>query len=105
MDHLNSDELKLKVEKARKLVKVGGKYRHYKGSEYEVVDVVLHSETFEEMVLYRPLYETGANLWVRPLKLFLSEVEVNGKKVKRFELMDDQLRDSGHGQNDKSEIF
>ena len=87
MSHLSPDELKVKVEKAKELVKVGGKYRHYKGGEYEVVDIVLHSETLEEMVLCRPLYETGANLWVRPLNLFISEVEVEGKMVKRFELV------------------
>ena len=61
-----------------------GKYKHYKGNEYEVIGVAKHSETLEEMVVYRALYgEYG--LWVRPLSMFLEDVEVDGKKVKRFE--------------------
>lgn len=84
---INSSELKKRIEKAKRLVKVGGKYKHYKGGEYEVVDIVLHSETLEVMVLYRPLYEDGVKLWARPLNLFISEVEFDGKKIKRFELV------------------
>ena len=61
-----------------------GKYRHYKGKEYEVVDVAKHSETLEEVVVYRALYGDG-ELWVRPLKMFVEEVDVAGKKVPRFE--------------------
>ncbi len=61
-----------------------GKYKHYKGNMYEVIGVAKHSETLEEMVVYKALY--GANeLWVRPLKMFLEEAEVDGKKVPRFE--------------------
>jgi len=60
-----------------------GKYKHYKGKSYEVVGIAKHSETLEELVVYRALY--GKNdLWVRPLKVFLEEVEVDGKKVPRF---------------------
>jgi len=60
-----------------------GKYKHYKGKEYEVIGVAKHSETLEKMVAYKALYgERG--LWVRPLKMFLEEVEMNGKKVPRF---------------------
>ena len=60
-----------------------GKYRHFKGKEYEVVGLAKHSETLEEMVVYRALY--GKNdLWVRPLKMFLEKVEIDGKKVARF---------------------
>ena len=66
-----------------------GKYRHYKGKEYEVIGVAHHSETFEELVVYRALFnspEFGENaLWVRPLKMFVEEVEISGKKVPRFE--------------------
>lgn len=60
-----------------------GKYKHFKGKEYEVVGVAKHSETMEDLVVYRALYDEGS-LWVRPLKMFLEEVEVNGKKVPRF---------------------
>jgi len=61
-----------------------GKYKHYKGNMYDVIGVAKHSETLEEVVVYRALY--GKNeLWVRPLKMFLEEVNVNGKKVPRFE--------------------
>ena len=65
-----------------------GKYRHYKGNDYEVVGVARHSETEEELVVYRPLYgEKG--LWVRPLGMFCSHVELEGKRVPRFEYMGD----------------
>ena len=61
-----------------------GKYRHYKGKEYEVIGIAKHSETLEELVVYQALYgERG--LWVRPIKMFLEEVEVDGKKMPRFE--------------------
>jgi cyclomaltodextrinase len=63
-----------------------GKYRHYKGKEYEVIGVAKHSETLEEVVVYRALYDEG-QIWVRPLRMFLLEfeVEVEGKKMPRFE--------------------
>jgi len=60
-----------------------GRYRHYKGKEYEVIGVARHSETLEELVIYRALYD-NFDLWVRPLKMFLEKVEVDGKKVPRF---------------------
>ena len=60
-----------------------GRYRHYKGNEYEVIGVARHSETDERLVVYRPLYnDTG--LWVRPLAMFLETVTVDGKAVPRF---------------------
>lgn len=66
-----------------------GKYRHYKGKLYEVMEIVLHSETLEEMVLYKALYNSprfGENrLWVRPAKMFAETVIVNGKSIPRFE--------------------
>ena len=63
-----------------------GVYRHYKGNDYEVLDVARHSETEEELVVYRALYgERG--LWVRPLGMFTEEVEVEGRKVPRFEYL------------------
>lgn len=63
-----------------------GKYRHYKGKMYEVIGIARHSESLEELVVYKALYmEEGKNLWVRPLSMFLEEVMVDGKPVKRFE--------------------
>lgn len=60
-----------------------GRYRHYKGGEYDLVDIVRHSETEEEMALYRALYGDGG-LWVRPLAMFTDEVETDGVKRPRF---------------------
>ena len=60
-----------------------GKYRHYKGNDYEVVGVATHSETHESMVVYRPLYGEGG-LWVRPLAMFVEDVTVDGKTLPRF---------------------
>jgi hypothetical protein len=60
-----------------------GRYRHYKGNDYELLDVVRHSETLEPMVLYRPLYnDTG--LWVRPYRHFFEEIEIGGRRQPRF---------------------
>lgn len=64
-----------------------GKYLHYKGSEYQVLGTVYHSETEELLVLYRPLYGEGA-LWVRPYDMFTEYVDCNGKSVLRFQPID-----------------
>lgn len=61
-----------------------GRYRHYKGPLYEVIDVARHSESEEEFVVYRTLYG-DFSLWIRPLEMFNEEVEYEGRKVKRFE--------------------
>lgn len=60
-----------------------GRYRHYKGGEYEVIGVVRHSETLEPMVLYRPLYKDSGT-WVRPYAMFTGAVEVGGAPRPRF---------------------
>jgi hypothetical protein len=60
-----------------------GRYRHFKGGEYEVIGVARHSETHEPMVVYRPLYGDGG-LWVRPLAMFTETVTHNGEVVPRF---------------------
>ena len=80
----------------KEMVKLG-KYQHYKqslrpdglkGNFYEVIGVARHSETLEELVVYKAPYDSpdfGRNsLWVRPKKMFLEKVEVDGKKVPRF---------------------
>ncbi|GFE59716.1 DUF1653 domain-containing protein [Geobacter sp. AOG2] len=66
-----------------------GRYRHYKGNEYEVIAIARHSETEEEMVVYRQLYG-NRSLWVRPLGMFLEEVLVDDRKVPRFEWVEDR---------------
>lgn len=63
-----------------------GIYRHYKGQEYQVYDVAKHSETEEELVVYRCLYG-NYDLWVRPLTMFLETVTVNGSNHPRFEFI------------------
>lgn len=61
-----------------------GRYRHYKGGEYEVLHVARHSETLEALVVYRPLYN-DSGWWVRPFDMFTGELEVNGVVRPRFE--------------------
>ena len=60
-----------------------GRYRHYKGNEYEVIGIAQHSETLEPMVVYRPLYGAGG-LWVRPAAMFAEDVVIDGKTQPRF---------------------
>ena len=60
-----------------------GKYRHFKGNEYEVLGVGLHSETLEEMVVYRALYG-DCGLWLRPAAMWNEMVEKDGETIKRF---------------------
>lgn len=68
-----------------------GTYRHYKGDLYEVIGVARHSETMEEMVMYRALYdnaEFGENaLWVRPKEMFCETVIVDGTEKLRFQFI------------------
>ena len=60
-----------------------GRYRHYKGNEYEVVGVAKHSETLEPMVVYKALYGDG-DIWVRPATMWNEKVNVNGVEMLRF---------------------
>ena len=60
-----------------------GRYRHYKGNEYELIGAVRHSETLEPLALYRPLYGEGA-LWVRPYAMFFETVVIDGVVQPRF---------------------
>lgn len=66
-----------------------GKYRHYKGNYYEVIGIARHSETLEELVVYRALYGDGG-LWIRPAKMFTENVNVDGQVLPRFEFIGDQ---------------
>ena len=60
-----------------------GRYRHFKGNEYEVIGLARHSETQEEMVVYRALYG-DFGLWVRPAQMWYVTVERDGKTFRRF---------------------
>jgi hypothetical protein len=64
----------------------GDIYHHYKSPDkhYKIIGIAFHTETTEEMVVYQPLYETDQEFFVRPLKMFMEEVEVNGEKKSRF---------------------
>ncbi|MCB9747830.1 MAG: DUF1653 domain-containing protein [Candidatus Omnitrophica bacterium] len=67
-----------------------GIYEHYKGKRYEVIGVALHSETLEELVVYKALYKSEypeGSLWVRPLAMFTEQVGVKEKQVPRFRLI------------------
>ena len=66
-----------------------GRYRHYKGNDYTVIGIARHSETQEELVVYRQEYGDNG-LWVRPLAMFVETVEVDGKLVARFERMEEE---------------
>ena len=67
---------------------VPGKYRHFKGKEYEVLCLARHSETEEEMVVYRALYG-DFGVWVRPASMWLEPVERDGKTYQRFTKIED----------------
>lgn len=64
-----------------------GRYRHYKGGEYEVLGAARHSETLEPLVLYRPLYN-ATGFWVRPHAMFFGSLIVEGREVQRFTPID-----------------
>ncbi len=67
-------------------------YKHYKWNLYQVIDIAIHSETLEQMVIYKALYETPHfkqwQLWVRPAKMFEEKVEIEGNSVARFEYIE-----------------
>ncbi len=60
-----------------------GVYKHYKGNKYRVLDIAIHSETLEKMVVYKALYGEE-EVWVRPLSMWEETVECDGKKQLRF---------------------
>lgn len=63
-----------------------GRYRHFKGNDYAVLYIAKHSESLEDMIVYRQLYGEG-KVWVRPLSMFKEMVEIDGKKVPRFQYL------------------
>ncbi len=65
-----------------------GRYRHYKGKDYEVLGVARHSENEEEYVVYRQLYGEGG-LWIRPMGMFLESVSVEGVVMPRFRRLEE----------------
>jgi hypothetical protein len=66
-----------------------GRYRHYKGKEYSVIGVARHSETEEELVVYRKEYDDHG-LWVRPKDMFAESVNVDGNIIARFQYIGPQ---------------
>jgi hypothetical protein len=63
---------------------VGRRYRHYKGGEYVVVGFAIHSETKEQLIVYRNVNDQLWQMWARPVLMFFGDVEVDGKRVDRF---------------------
>ena len=77
-------------------IKIGGRYRHYKGGEYVVRGIVKHSETVEELVLYETLYDNPrGKLWVRPIAMWNEWVEAPEWDYKgpRFVLMEEEAEE------------
>ncbi len=72
----------IELSKEAKQLKLG-RYRHFKGNEYDVIGVAFHSETGEEFVVYRAFYG-DRNLFVRQIAMFTEEIERDGKRMKRF---------------------
>ena len=69
---------------------IGGIYQHYKGKDYRVIGLAKHSETLEELVVYEALYDNKeSQLWVRPKKMFLENVKIDGKIRPRFQYLGD----------------
>ena len=67
-----------------------GKYKHYKGNLYQVLGTARHSETLEELVVYKALYQSeGKNIWVRPLQMFTESIEINGQQIPRFQFIEE----------------
>ena len=78
-----------------------GVYRHYKGNLYELIGFAKHSETVEDMVIYKALYSDGG-IWVRPLAMWSEIVEVGDNSVRRFEFVGSTM--SGITQHDTNNL-
>lgn len=68
------------------MVKIGGLYQHYKGNMYKVLEIAKHSETLENMVVYKAMYGEGV-VWIRPLSMFEEIIEKDGKMIERFKFI------------------
>lgn len=68
------------------MIEIGGIYKHYKGNEYQVIALAKHSETLEDMVVYKALYGEG-DVWVRPVSMFTEIIKIDGKDIFRFKLI------------------
>ncbi len=65
-----------------------GKYQHFKGNFYQVIGVAKHSESLEEFVVYKALYDNKlSKLWIRPYNMFIEKVKINGKILPRFKFI------------------
>lgn len=69
-----------------KSIMVGSVYEHYKGLCYKIIGIARHTETLEELIVYQALYGEG-DIWVRPLAMFLENIEINGQSKPRFKLV------------------
>jgi len=81
-----SQEVLPSLSSTAKSMVVGSLYEHYKGHRYNILGVARHSETLEELVVYQALYGEGS-IWVRPLAMFLENIEINGQSKPRFKLV------------------
>lgn len=71
-----------------KATDITGKYRHYKGNEYEVIGTGIHTETEEKIIIYKALYEPY-QVWLRPYDMFFNTVKINNKEIPRFTKIDE----------------
>lgn len=79
----------LKYERGKIMEEIKlGKYRHFKGNEYEVIALAKHSETLEPLVVYRALYGAG-EVWVRPASMWNETLEKDGKLYRRFTFIEE----------------
>jgi hypothetical protein len=83
---MNQEELPSFSPLANSIV-AGNIYQHYNGHRYQVLGIARHSETLEELIIYKALYDKG-DLWVRPLTMFLETVTIKGRSQLRFKLIE-----------------
>lgn len=69
---------------SEEFIRIGAKYKHFKGNEYLVIHIAKNTETMDDMVVYQALYG-NKDIWVRPLSMFLDYVDIEGKLIRRFQ--------------------
>ena len=79
------EEQNLDIIDCMKQIHIDGTYQHYKGNIYQVMATAKHSETLEDLVIYKSVDEE--KVWARPLEMFLDNVMVDGEEVERFKLV------------------